>query len=96
MPNVKTGKRRGKMVILKFVLNEEKDRIENSATVFPKLKLPKNGQNSRGWTKEQILILFFRERATSLQFSDKSDRQNSSGQEGRLFHAERATRGLRF
>ena len=49
VPNVKTGKRMDKMVILKFVLNEEKDKIGNSA-VFPKLKVTKNGQKGEGWT----------------------------------------------
>ena len=49
VPNVKTGKKMDKMVILKFVLNEEKDKIGNSA-VFPKLKVNKNGQKGEGWT----------------------------------------------
>ena len=44
--------------ILEFVLNEEKDKIGNSA-VFPKLKVTKNGQKGEGWTEEQIFYFIF-------------------------------------
>ena len=51
--------------ILGFVLNEEKDKIGNSA-VFPKLKVTKKRAEGEGWTEEQIFYFIFRERATSL------------------------------
>ena len=35
MPNVKTGKRRNKMVILEFVLNELNDKIVNNDHLLP-------------------------------------------------------------
>ena len=35
--------------IIEFVLNEEKDKIGNSA-VFPKFKRDQNGQKGEGWT----------------------------------------------
>ena len=35
MPNVKTGKRRDKMVILEFVLNGLNDKIVNSVHLLP-------------------------------------------------------------
>ena len=45
MPNVKTGKRRDKMVILEFVLNELNDKIVNSDHLLP---LNPRGKREKG------------------------------------------------
>ena len=48
MPNVKTGKRRDKMVILEFVLNELNDKIVNSGHLLllnPREKREKGKNN---------------------------------------------------
>ena len=46
--------------------------------------------------KVRFLIFLEREGVTSLYISGRSDHRISSGQEGKLFYAERTTRGLRF
>ena len=42
------------------------------------------------------LLFLVREYLTSLKIYGRSDRHNSSEQEGKLFYAERPTHGLRF
>ena len=43
--------------ILEFVLNEEKDKIGNSA-IFPKLKVTKNGRRGRVGQRAYFLFYF--------------------------------------
>ena len=57
MPNVKTGKRRDKMVILEFVLNELNNKIVNSDHLLPLNPREKCEKGKKNYSRFQILFL---------------------------------------
>ena len=57
MSNVKTGKRRDKMVILEFVLNELNNKIVNSDHLLPLNPRVKCEKGKKNYSRFQILFL---------------------------------------
>ena len=90
----KNWEKMDKIVILEFVLNEEKTKY--GIVLLLQSKCKKENVKNQGRTSNRIQFVFFREGLPSLYKYGRSDRRQSSGQEGKLLYAERATRGHRI
>ena len=94
MPNVKTGKRRTKWSF--FILFKlEKDNTQIVFVSYLKKRRKKRELKEKRFSSQKKEVLE-RDYLTSLLNIARSDRRQSSGQEGNLLYAERATHGHRI